>query len=117
MRGLCSVILPMTFTDKFEGSLSLRYDRDTRENTTLTEPLYDHKPVVLVLFLERSGKSRSVSYNRRLTYVIYLPDDLTIYGGWSRGFRSGGFNQTGVGAAITEPGVEDVFGAQVADHL
>ncbi len=25
-------------------------------------------------------------------------DNLTLYGGWSRGFRSGGFNQTGVGA-------------------
>ena len=29
----------------------------------------------------------------------YKPtDNLTFYGGWSRGFRSGGFNQTGVGA-------------------
>ena len=33
----------------------------------------------------------------------YKPnDDLTIYGGWSRGFRSGGFNQTGVGAVARQ---------------
>ena len=29
------------FTDTLEGTFSLRYDEDTRENTTLTEPIYD----------------------------------------------------------------------------
>ena len=45
-------------------------------------------------------------------------DNLTIYGGWSRGFRSGGFNQTGVGAiaaASGHQGVHDLFQAEVAD--
>jgi len=49
----------------------------------------------------------------------YKPnDDLTFYGGWSRGFRSGGFNQTGVGAvaaASGHPGVHDLFQAEIAD--
>jgi iron complex outermembrane receptor protein len=49
----------------------------------------------------------------------YKPtDNLTLYGGWSRGFRSGGFNQTGVGAialASGHLGVHDLFNAEVAD--
>ena len=51
----------------------------------------------------------------------YKPiEDVTIYGGWSRGFRSGGFNQTGVGAAAENSippvlGVHDLFNAEVAD--
>ena len=86
------------FTDKFEGSLSLRYDRDTRENTTLTEPLYDPTGGIGIVF----GEVRKESFSELQPKINlrYLPtDDLTIYGGWSRGFRSGGFNQTGVGAS------------------
>ena len=43
---------------------------------------------------------------------------LTFYGGWSRGFRSGGFNQTGVGAVADASGiagVNDLFEAEVAE--
>ena len=45
-------------------------------------------------------------------------DDWTIYGGYSRGFRSGGFNQTGVGAVAVANGVlgvNDIFQAEVVD--
>ena len=49
----------------------------------------------------------------------YKPtDNLTFYGGWSRGFRSGGFNQTGVGAVAAaegQLGVHDLFQAEIAD--
>ena len=49
----------------------------------------------------------------------YKPtDNITLYGGWSRGFRSGGFNQTGVGAVALRSGiygVSDLFNAEVAD--
>jgi len=49
----------------------------------------------------------------------YMPNqNLTFYGGWSRGFRSGGFNQTGVGdVAIANGvlGVNDLFQAEIAD--
>ena len=52
-------------------------------------------------------------------HVRYKPaDNLTIYGGWSRGFRSGGFNQTGVGAVARASGVlgvNDLFDAEMAD--
>ena len=39
-----------------------------------------------------------------------------MYAGWSRGFRSGGFNQTGVGAAGIA-GINDLFDKETADTL
>ena len=102
------------FSDTFEGSLSLRYDEDTRENTTLTEPLYDPTGGIGITL----GEVRERTWDELQPKVTlrYKPgDDLTVYGGFSRGFRSGGFNQSGVGAAVPEPGVEDLFEAQVAD--
>jgi iron complex outermembrane receptor protein len=41
-----------------------------------------------------------------------------LYGGWSRGFRSGGFNQSGVGVVADQnniAGVNALFEAEVAD--
>jgi iron complex outermembrane receptor protein len=105
------------FTDTFEASFSLRYDEDTRENTTLTEPLFDPTGPPgngLTTF----GEVRKETWDElqpKLTLRYRPSDALTIYGGYSRGFRSGGFNQSGVGAAVPEPGVEDLFDAQVAD--
>ncbi len=104
------------FTDTFEGTFSLRYDEDTRENTTLTEPLYDPTGGIGITF----GEVREETWDElqpKLT-LRYRPNDaLTIYGDYSRGFRSGGFNQSGVGDAVPEPGVEDIFEKQVADTL
>ena len=102
------------FSDNFEASFSLRYDEDTRENTTLTEPLYDPTGGIGITF----GEVRKESWDElqpKLT-LRYRPSDAwTVFGTYSRGFRSGGFNQSGVGAAVPEPGVEDLFDAQVAD--
>lgn len=102
------------FSDVFEASFSLRYDEDTRENTTLTEPLYDPTGGIGITF----GEVREETWDElqpKLTLRYRPNDSLTLYGGYSRGFRSGGFNQSGVGAAVPEPGVEDLFDAQVAD--
>ena len=101
------------FSETLEGSLSLRYDEDERENTTLTEPLYDPTGGIVT-----QGEVRKKTWDELQPKVTlrYRPsNDTTIYGGFSRGFRSGGFNQSGVGAAVIEPGVEDLFDAQVAD--
>lgn len=100
-------------SDKLEASFSLRYDEDTRENTTLTEPLYDPTGIGLV-----PGSKRKETWDDlqpKLTLRYFQSEDTTIYGGYSRGFRSGGFNQTGVGAAVLEPGIEDLFDQQTAD--
>jgi iron complex outermembrane receptor protein len=103
-------------TDTFEATFSLRYDEDTRENTTLTEPLYDPTGGIGITF----GEVRKETWDElqpKLTLRYRPTDNLTIYGDYSRGFRSGGFNQSGVGAAVPEPGVEDLFDKQVADTL
>ncbi len=102
------------FSDNFEGSLSLRYDEDTRENTTLTEPLYDPTGGIGITY----GEVREETWDAlqpKLTLRYKPSDTLTVYGSYSRGFRSGGFNQSGVGAAVPEPGVEDLFDEQIAD--
>lgn len=102
------------FTDTLEGTFSLRYDEDTRENTTLTEPIYDPTGGIGITL----GEVRKETWDElqpKLTLRYRPTDTLTIYGDYSRGFRSGGFNQSGVGAAVPEPGVEDLFDKQVAD--
>ncbi len=103
------------FSDAFEASLSLRFDEDIRENTTLTEPLFDpSQGMIGIVFGEVREESWS-DLQPKLTLRYKPNEDVTIYGGYSRGFRSGGFNQSGVGAARIEPGVEDLFEEQIAD--
>ncbi|MBP7952112.1 MAG: TonB-dependent receptor [Sphingorhabdus sp.] len=106
------------FSDQLRVDGSLRYDRDRRTNTTLTPTAF--LPNV-------SGAPQGVTgERRRITFddlqpkftVTYQPsEDVTLYGGYSRGFRSGGFNQTGVGAVAASNGivgVNDIFDAETA---
>ncbi|MEX2523418.1 MAG: TonB-dependent receptor [Gammaproteobacteria bacterium] len=100
-------------SEDLEASFSLRYDKDTRENTTLTQPLYDPTGLGLV-----PGTSRKESWDDlqpKISLRWNLRDNLTLYSSYSRGFRSGGFNQTGVGGAVPEPGVNDLFEQQTSD--
>jgi iron complex outermembrane recepter protein len=105
-------------TPEWEIDAALRYDADSRRNTTDTP----------AAFLAQLGDPTAVSGEvRKHTWskaqpkgtVRYKPlDNLTFYGSWSRGFRSGGFNQTGVGAVAHANGVlgvNDLFDAEVAD--
>jgi len=110
-------------TDQFEIDAALRYDEDQRENTTDTPPDY------LALVQDPNavtGQVRKHTWSEAQPKVTlrYKPvENVTVYGGWSRGFRSGGFNQTGVGAIARNPpppntpilGVNDLFNAEVAD--
>ena len=107
------------FSDQFRVDASLRYDRDKREQTTLTPQGF--LPVVPGVPQARSGEVRTVTFDDwqpKLTLTYEPSPDLTIYGGYSRGFRSGGFNQTGVGAEAVNNaivGVGDIFQAETAD--
>lgn len=105
--------LSYDISDKLEAAFSLRYDRDHRENTTETKPLYDSTFLGLV-----TGSVRKHTWDDlqpKITLTYKFTDDITGYTSYSRGFRSGGFNQTGVGAAVPEPGVNDLFEQQTAD--
>jgi iron complex outermembrane receptor protein len=107
------------FSDQFRVDASLRYDRDRREQTTLTPQGF--LPNVPGVPQAQSGEVRTAVFDDwqpKLTLTYEPNPDLTIYGGYSRGFRSGGFNQTGVGAEATANaivGVGDLFQAETAD--
>ena len=98
---------------------SLRYDRDRRRQTTLTPQGF--LPVVPGVPQAQSGEVRTAIFDDwqpKITLTYEPTPDVTIYGGYSRGFRSGGFNQTGVGAEAVANGivgVGDIFDAETAD--
>jgi iron complex outermembrane receptor protein len=102
--------------ERTELSVALRYDEDTRENTTLTPTAF------LPTATATTGQVREETWDElqpRVTLRYQPSDSVTLYGSLGRGFRSGGFNQTGVG---TDPvavaiGVTDLFDAEVADTL
>ena len=103
-------------SERTEVSFAVRYDDDERENTTLTPTEFLPTPDA------STGEVRKDSWDElqpRITLRYQPSDTLTLYGGWSRGFRSGGFNQTGVGVdpAAEALGVGDLFSAEVADTL
>jgi iron complex outermembrane receptor protein len=105
------------FNPQWELDVALRYDSDTRQNTTDTPQQFLPDPAA------KTGEVRKRTWSEpqpKATLTYKPVDYVTVYGGWSRGFRSGGFNQTGVGAvaaAQTPPvkGVNDTFEAEVAD--
>ncbi len=108
------------FTPQWELDVAVRYDQDDRENTTNTPTQF--LPVVPgVPSTAYTGEVRDATFSATQPKgtLRYMPNEnMTIYGGWSRGFRSGGFNQTGVGAvAIANgiKGVNDLFQAEIAD--
>jgi len=100
---------------QFEIDAAIRYDEDSRQNTTDTPTRFLPDPTAF------NGEVRKHTFSETQPKgtLRYKPtDNLTLYGGWSRGFRSGGFNQTGVGAialAAGNLGVHDLFDAEVAD--
>jgi iron complex outermembrane receptor protein len=103
--------LDFDITDRLEGSVALRYDNDERENTTETPAEFLPTPTAF------PGQVRKHTWDELQPKVTlrYKPAaDRSLYIGYSRGFRSGGFNQTGVGAANI-PGIDDLFDKETAD--
>jgi len=102
-------------TPELEFDAALRYDSDLRRNTTETPAEFLPDPAAF------TGEIRKHRWSELQPKAIlrWKPDeDVTLYTSWSRGFRSGGFNQTGVGAvadAAGVAGVNDLFNAEVAD--
>jgi iron complex outermembrane receptor protein len=108
--------------DRWELSLAGRYDEDEREQTTLTPDVW-----LTALPNASFGEVRTETFDEfqpKVTLRYSPTDDLTLYGGYSRGFRSGGFNQSGVrDAAENNPaglggpilGVGDIFLPEIAD--
>lgn len=109
-------------TDRTELSFALRYDEDTRENTTET-PTQFIPQFPFGTPLGATGDVRKETWDElqpRVSLRFQPADNVTLFGSYGRGFRSGGFNQTGVQAAALASGfrgVGDLFDAEVADTL
>ncbi|QXQ05080.1 TonB-dependent receptor [Sphingosinicellaceae bacterium] len=105
--------------DQFRVDGSLRYDHDRRKNTTLTPTQY--LPNIPGFPAGATGDVRRKSFSAwqpKLTLTWRPLDEVTLFGGYSKGFRSGGFNQTGVGGVAASNGivgVGDTFEAEVAE--
>lgn len=87
-------------TDNVELSFALRYDRDERELTVKT-------PAALLPVFPfpsaSNGEIRSRDYDSvqpKLTLRWKPSDDVTLYATYAQGFRSGGFNLSGVSAGV-----------------
>jgi len=115
------------FTDRIEGSVALRYDSDERENTTETPQEFIPAPIncetlptpVPCAFTGQVRKETWDELQPKVTLRFKPTDDVTTYVSYSHGFRSGGFNQTGVGTA-PDPfgvlvGIGDLFDEETAD--
>ena len=106
------------FSEQFRVDGSLRYDHDRRINTTLTPTAF--LPNVPGFPQGTTGEKRRAVFDDlqpKLTLTYKPSEDVTLYGGYSRGFRSGGFNQTGVGAVAGGSGivgVSDIFKDETA---
>ncbi|HEX4387672.1 MAG TPA: TonB-dependent receptor [Steroidobacteraceae bacterium] len=106
------------FSREFQLDVALRYDEAKVQNTTDTPNEFLPPSTKPAAFTGLVRKETFDAVQPKFT-LRYKPDDnVTLYGGWGRGFRSGGFNQTGVGAvaaAAGQAGVHDVFQAEIAD--
>ncbi len=106
--------LSYDITDSLEGTVALRYDDDNRKNVTKTPTQFIPPELAGSAY---PGQVRQRSWGAlqpKFTLRYKFTPDIVTYADYGRGFRSGGFNQTGVGAAGI-PGIKDYFDKELAD--
>jgi iron complex outermembrane recepter protein len=108
--------LSYDFTSQLEGTVALRYDHDRRKNETLTPRAFIPAPLVGVAFPGQIRKRSWDDLQPQFTLRYKPSEDVSTYLSYSRGFRSGGFNQTGVGSAGIV-GVGDLFDQETANTI
>jgi iron complex outermembrane receptor protein len=101
-------------TDALEASFALRYDNDKRENTTETPNAFIPTPLQGIAFQGQKREETWSDLQPKVTLRYKFNSDASAYVGYSRGFRSGGFNQTGVGSTGIA-GIDDLFDEETAD--
>ncbi|MCL2914174.1 TonB-dependent receptor [Shewanella corallii] len=93
--------LNYSLTDTQELSVSGRFDSDKREQTNTTPLKYS----------ATSGEVRSETFDKfqpKISYVYTGIDNISLYANYAQGFRSGGFNQSGVGKLAEQAGLKGV---------
>lgn len=99
--------------DKSELTFSVRYDKDEREQSNRS----------VAPFTANAGEVRSADFSKvqpKLSYTYKASDNWTYYGSFAEGFRSGGFNQSGMGALASTVGlfgVEDIYKAEETQNF
>lgn len=98
-------------TDALELSVAGRYDRDKRVQTVDPDQgLYDGAGNVIADVGVPGAINRATFdlFQPKVTLRYQPSDAATIYASWGKGFRSGQFNQNGVGAIAAGAGVDGV---------
>jgi iron complex outermembrane receptor protein len=108
--------LSYNFSDQWDATFSARYDEDTREQTTLTPPGFIPAALATDLVTGQKRKETWDAVQPKVTVRWRPNDNVTLYGDVSRGFRSGGFNQSGVALAGVA-GVKNTFDQNIADTI
>jgi iron complex outermembrane receptor protein len=106
------------FNQQFQLDVAVRYDQADVQNTTDTPEAFLPPATKPDAYTGLVRKQTFDAVQPKFTLRYKPTANTTFYGGWGRGFRSGGFNQTGVGAvaaAAGQLGVHDVFQAETAD--
>ena len=106
-------------TEDFEVSFDLRYDRDFRENTTNTPNAFLAGPLAGASFTGEVRDNDWDALQPKFSLRWNLNDNHTLFTTISRGFRSGGFNQSGVGfdPGAAALGISDEFDQEIADSM
>lgn len=97
-------------TDRLEVAFAGRYDDDSRtQNVDPDQGLYaDGQLVGTVGTPGATNKADFNLFQPKATIRYNVTDDASVYASWGRGFRSGQFNQNGVGAVAAGAGVSGV---------
>lgn len=104
--------LAYDITDQFEAAFAVRYDKDKRNQTVSPDQVSG------IPGIGNPGGVNKASFDKwqpKVTLRYHPTDDFQIYGSWGQGFRSGQFNQNGVGAIAALnglPGVGDLVGQE-----
>ena len=115
--------LAYDISDATEIAVALRYDEDERENTTRTPNAFLPNSAIPGVPQGAFGEVRTNTWSDlqpRLSLRHIASDRITWYGSIGRGFRSGGFNQTGVGVVAANNGfvgVGDQFDQETTDTI
>lgn len=103
--------LAYDLTDSLELSVAGRYDRDRRvQNVDPDQGLYDGAGNITAAIGQPGATNRATFdlFQPKVTLRYQPSNSATLYASWGRGFRSGQFNQNGVGAIAAGAGVNGV---------
>jgi iron complex outermembrane receptor protein len=99
-------------TDQLEGSFAIRYDKDHRDQFVLPDQTGSLPAGCSVATPDNCHKTRSYDLAQpKFTLRYQAMENLSLFGSWGVGFRSGQFNQSGVAAVAAGAGTNGVFDA------